>query len=61
VNEWIKVESETNTDPDIDWKNIDEKLIEDTIFEGVDKLKSVHSRKQSKDTILLWHYFINLC
>ncbi len=61
VNEWIKEESETNTDPNIDWKSIDEKLIEDTVFKDVNKLKSAHSRKQSKDTILLWHYFIDLC
>lgn len=60
VNEWIKEESETNTDPEIDWKSIDEKLIANTVFKDVEKLESVHCRKQSNDTILLWHYFINL-
>lgn len=61
VNEWIKAESENNKDLEIDWKSINEKLITNTVFKNVNKLKSVHSRKQLKDTILLWHYFINLC
>lgn len=61
VNEWIETESENNTDPKIDWKSIDERLLSIKVFKDVDKLKSVHSRKQLKDTILLWHYFINLC
>lgn len=61
VNVWIKAESENNTDLEIDWKSIDEKLITNTVFQNVNKLKSIHSRKQSKDSILLWHYFINLC
>ena len=61
VNEWITKESEINTDPEIDWRSLDEKLIAITVFKDVDKLKSVHKRKQSKDTILIWHYFIDLC
>ncbi len=61
VNKWIIEESETNTDSGIDWKSQDEKLIVIENFEKVDKLKSMHIRKQSNDSILLWHYFINLC
>lgn len=62
VNNWIDEQSQNNTDiDDIDWKSRDEKLLTITNFQNVVKLKSEHSRKQLNNTILLWHYFINLC
>lgn len=61
VNNWIIEESKTNKDNEIDWKSRDEKLAAEMVFENVEKLKSIHTRKQSNDIIKLWHYFINLC
>ncbi len=61
VNKWIMGESVKSINLEIDWKSRDERLVAITIFEDVEKLKSLHTRKQSNDTILLWHYFINLC
>lgn len=61
VNTWIVELSQTNTNLDIDWNSLDEKLNPINSFQNVEKLKSNHSRKQPSDNILLWHYFINLC
>lgn len=61
VNTWIDELSQTNQDPEIDWCSRDESLHESATFKDVEKLRSEHLRKKSKDTILLWHYFLNLC
>lgn len=61
VNNWISEQSKKNTDPDIDWTSLDEKLSIISRFPDVIKLRSEHGRLRSNDTILLWHYFINIC
>lgn len=62
VNNWIEEQSQNNTNTDdIDWKSRNEKLSTITNFRNVVKLKSEHTRRQLNNTILLWHYFINLC
>jgi hypothetical protein len=60
VNEWIDNLAATNTDVSIDWTGQDEALIKIQSFAKVEKLSSKHIRKQSGDSIFLWHYFINL-
>lgn len=60
VNTWIVKLSKKNTDPDVDWTSPDEKLSKVKSFLNVEKLISVNSRKKSKDSISIYHYFINL-
>jgi hypothetical protein len=60
VNEWISNLSKTNTDPTIDWTDKDELLVKVETFPKVEKLTSRHIRLQSKDSIKLGHYFIDL-
>jgi len=60
VNKWIEHLATTNTDTTIDWTGLDELLIKVKTFSKVIKLSSKHIRKQSSDSILLWHYFIDL-
>lgn len=61
VNGWIEEEAARNVDTTIDWKTRNEKLIPVSSFINIEKLKSEHTRKQSNDSITLWHFFINLC
>jgi hypothetical protein len=60
VNEWIEQLSKSNPDTTIDWSSSKEKLVNEKSFPKIEKLKSKNYRKQSNDTILLWHYFIDL-
>ena len=59
VNGWIINQSQNNTDSSIYWSD-NELLSKSSMFISVEKFKSTHSRKQSNDSILLWHYFIDL-
>ena len=61
VNGWITEQAQNNTYSDIDWKSSDEKLRTTIIYYNVEKLRSEHTRKQTNNKILIWHYFINLC
>jgi hypothetical protein len=60
VNGWIYNLANTNTDTTIDWTGKEEQLIKVNTYTKVEKLSSKHIRKQSGDTIFLWHYFIDL-
>lgn len=60
INIWIEELLECNTDKTIDWFNKKELLVKADSFPKVEKLSSLHSRKQSNDTITLWHYLIEL-
>ncbi len=60
VNNWICELSLKNTDKTIEWKDKKELLVKKTSFPNIEKLSSLHSRKQSNDNIALWHYFIEL-
>lgn len=59
VNGWLTNQFNTNTDTSIDWLE-KEQLLKYTSFSLVEKYSSNHSRKSLKDTISLWHYFIDL-
>ncbi|WP_286971927.1 hypothetical protein [Flavobacterium sp. UBA4854] len=59
VNSWITNQFNTNTDSSIDWLE-KEQLSKYTSFSSVDKYTSSHTRKSLDDSILLWHYFIDL-
>lgn len=61
VNNWIAEQTQNKNNSEIDWNSLDEKLCRVKSFQYVEKLESMHTRKQSNDTILLCHYFINLC
>lgn len=61
INTWITELSKTNIDPDIDWKRPEEKLSEVQTFPNVKKLKSINNRMKTNNSILIYHYFINLC
>jgi hypothetical protein len=60
VNDWIKELSTANTDTTIDWTGSDEPLKKVQLIDNVQKLSSLHPRKQAANTIFLWHYFIDL-
>lgn len=60
VNQWIAELATGNTDPTIDWTGKDEQLKKVQLISNVQKLSSDHPRKQSGDSIFLWHYFIDL-
>lgn len=60
VNAWIGELAKMNSDLSIDWTGEDEPLVKVKSFQKVEKLSSKHLRKQSGDTIFLWHYFIDL-
>lgn len=60
VNEWITELSLSNKDSTIDWSNVKEKLVKIHTLTKVEKLSSTNVRKQVKDNILLYHYFIDL-
>lgn len=59
VNGWLTNQFNTNTDTSIDWLE-KEQLLKYTSLPLVEKYSSNHSRKSLKDTISLWHYFIDL-
>ena len=60
VNGWISNLRINNRDTTIDWKSAEEELITVQSFSKLEKLSSINVRKQSNDSILLWHYFIDL-
>ncbi|MBK7214558.1 MAG: hypothetical protein IPH88_14910 [Bacteroidales bacterium] len=60
VNDWIDELSRNDTDQTIDWTDKAELLVGSNSFPKVEKLSSRHSRKYSKDNIVLWHYMIEL-
>lgn len=60
VNDWIADLAATNSDTTIDWTGKDEPLKKVQLISNVQKLSSDHPRKQSGDSIFLWHYFIDL-
>lgn len=61
INEWIEALSKNNSDYTIDWTDQNEKLVREKSFPKIEKFKSKNFRKQNNDTILLWHYLIDLC
>ncbi len=60
VNNWIGGLSDENIDITIDWSDGKEKLTKIDSFPSVEKLYSSHSRKSTNDSILMWHYLIEL-
>lgn len=59
VNGWLNNQFNTNKDSSIDWLET-EQLSQYESFSFVEKYTSSHSRKTLKDSISLWHYFIDL-
>lgn len=59
VNGWLTDQFNTNRDNSIDWLE-HEQLSKYTSFSSVGKYSSNHTRKSLKDSISLWHYFIDL-
>jgi len=59
VNGWLIHKFNTNTDSSIDWLE-NEQLSKYTSLSSVEKYTSSHTRKRLKDSIALWHYFIDL-
>jgi len=59
VNGWLTNQFNTNTDSSIDWLET-EQLSQYASFSSVEKYTSNHTRKTLKDSISLWHYFIDL-
>jgi hypothetical protein len=60
ANNWIKKLSDNNIDNTIDWSSDKEELIKNDSFPSVVKCHSSHYRKQTNDSILLWHYLVDL-
>ncbi len=60
INYWIQELSQSNSDITIDWKSRKETLNKIESLPFVEKLSSSHYRLSKKDTIYLWHYFIDL-
>lgn len=62
VNTWISELAQKNNDPEIDWISPSEKLI---IFSHlspkIEIQRSINKRKNTLDSIEIYHYFINLC
>ena len=61
VNTWISELAQSNFDSKIDWNGPNERLSHFAYLPDVQLLKSQNSRKKSKDSVLIYHYFINLC
>lgn len=62
VNNWISMLAQKNVDPEIDWSHPEEKLSHiSQLPPNVDIHKSVNKRKSPLGSILIYHYFINLC
>lgn len=60
INSWITELSKNNSDLTIDWSNEKELLFKIKSFPSVEKYSSLHQRTSQKDTIVLWHYLIDL-
>lgn len=60
VNNWIDELSKNNTDKTIDWTDNKEQLTKIISFPNIEKLYSQNARKQLKDVMTVWHYFIDL-
>lgn len=60
INHWITELSKTNSDSTINWTNKKELLIKIKSFPSVEKYSSLHQRILQKDSIVLWHYLVNL-
>jgi len=62
VNTWISELAQKNNDPEIDWSSQDEKLSPfSPLSPKVEIQKSVNKRKKPLGSLLIYHYFINLC
>ncbi len=59
VNCWLINQFNTNKDNSIEWLET-EQLSQYASFSSVEKYTSSHKRKTLKDSISLWHYFIDL-
>jgi hypothetical protein len=60
INEWIAELSKNNADSSIDWSDAKEILCKKESLSSVEKLSSEHQRSLQKDSIVLWHYLIDL-
>jgi hypothetical protein len=60
INNWIAELSQNKFDSTIDWSNKNELLCKIESFSSVEKLNSTHQRTSQKDSIVLWHYLIDL-
>jgi len=60
INNWISELSKENSDSTIDWTDKKELLSEIESFPLVEKLSSIHHRTSQKESIVLWHYLIDL-
>ncbi|MDZ7723596.1 MAG: hypothetical protein U5R06_12540 [candidate division KSB1 bacterium] len=60
INNWISELSQENSDSTIDWTEKKELLSEIESFPLVEKLSSIHHRTSQKESIVLWHYLIDL-
>lgn len=60
INNWIKELSQGNSDKTIDWSSRQETLSKTKSLPFIEKLSSTHYRIVQKDSILLWHYLIDL-
>lgn len=60
INNWISNLSVNNQDSTIDWTDKKELLHEIKSFPSVVKLSSIHQRTSQMNSIVLWHYLIDL-
>ena len=61
VNKWIDKQARKNIDPEIDWSNQDEKInVYCNLSSEVKIQKSINKRKMPLDSVVIYHYFINL-
>lgn len=60
INDWIVDLSKNNPDSSIDWSDVKEILCKKESFSSVEKLSSEHQRSLQKNSIVLWHYLIDL-
>lgn len=60
INDWIVELSKNNPDSSIDWSDAKEILCKKESLSSVEKLSSEHQRSLQKDSIVLWHYLIDL-
>lgn len=61
VNKWIDKQACKNIDPEIDWSNPNEKInIFCNLSSEVKIQKSINKRKMPLDSMVIYHYFINL-
>lgn len=60
INSWITELSQNNLDSTIHWSHEKELLFKIKSFPSVEKYSSLHQRTSQKDSIVLWHYLINL-